>query len=76
MSRVYKVCLLNYPDIGRDTIICVKPLLNNWDTLKEEIFIRLPQLKNKELRISYEGKSSHFAIFFVRHNVLLPTRLT
>lgn len=50
MSRIFKVC------IQGQEVIAIKPYLDNFQCFKEEIFIRKPDLKNKNLRFAYDGK--------------------
>lgn len=54
MSRIFKVCVLD----GKKNpeTFAIKPHLKNFDTFKEEIYIRLPELKNKSFKIFYTGK--------------------
>lgn len=56
MSRIYKVCIHGHPKVGTMEIFAIKPYLESFDNLKEEIFIRKPDLKNRDIRIYYTGK--------------------
>lgn len=58
MSRIYKVCIHGHPKVGTMEIFAIKPYLESFDNLKEEIFIRKPDLKNRDIRIYYTGESS------------------
>lgn len=58
MSKIYKVYMMDYPIVGENTAIHVRPLLNKWDSFKQEIFKRFPTLEYKKIEISYKGKSN------------------
>lgn len=60
MSRIYKVSFDN--GLGKKEVFAIKPYLENFDSFKEEIFIRMPELKAKTLKFFYEGKCGHFGI--------------
>lgn len=62
MSRIYKVSFEN--GSGKKEVFAIKPYLENFDSFKEEIFIRMPELKNKSLKFFYEGEYGHFGILF------------
>lgn len=47
------------------TFIIIKPYLATLDNFKEEIFMRMPQLKNKPLEYHYEGQLMVFYQFFL-----------
>lgn len=56
MSGVYKVYIHGQPKVGTMEIFAIKPILESFDTLKAEIFVRKPDLKNLEYRMYYNGK--------------------
>lgn len=55
MSRIYKVAICVGPSADKE-IFAIKPYLESFDSFKEEIFIRKPELKNQPLKIYYTGK--------------------
>lgn len=67
MSRIFKVCILG-PD-GSETI-AIKPCIKKFENFKEEIFIRLPELKSQTFKIYYHGESydSFFDFMFLTIN--------
>lgn len=67
MSRIFKVSILG-PD-GSETI-AIKPCIKKYENFKEEIFIRLPELKNKNFKIFYHGESLNHT-YILRRNILL-----
>lgn len=56
MSGVYKVYIHGQPKVGTMEVFAIKPFLESFDGLKEEIFVRKPDLKNQDIRIYYNGK--------------------
>lgn len=60
MPQIYKVCVLNHLNDNSNEVFAIKPYLDSFDSFKEEIYIRMPELKNQQFRIYYEGKCSHF----------------
>lgn len=58
MSQVYKILFDN--GSGKKEMFAIKPFLGRFDNFKDEIFIRMPELKNKSLKFYYEGKCGHF----------------
>lgn len=60
MPQIYKVCVLNHLNDNSNEVFAIKPYLESFDSFKDEIFIRMPELKNQQFRIYYEGKCSHF----------------
>lgn len=60
MPQIYKVCVLNHLNDNSNEVFAIKPYLDSFDSFKDEIYIRLPELKNQQFRIYYEGKCSHF----------------
>lgn len=68
MTKIYKVVILNHPLEGSNEVFAIKPYLESFDSFKEEIFIRMPELKSQTLKLFYEGKCSailsNLLIFF------------
>lgn len=63
MSRIYKILFDN--GSGTKEMFAIKPFLERLDDFKDEIFIRMPELKNKSLKFYYEGEcGSHFGTQF------------
>lgn len=56
MSRIYKICVIGFPFDGANEVFAIKPYLESFDSFKEEIFIRMPDLKTQNLKIYYEGE--------------------
>lgn len=56
MSRIYKICLLNQSNENGCEVFAIKPYLESFDSFKDEIFIRMPELKNQPIKIYYQGK--------------------
>lgn len=54
MSKYYKVSIQE-KSVATE-MFAVKPYLDSFDCFKEEIFIRKPELREKNLRFSYYGK--------------------
>lgn len=82
MSRIYKVCIHGHPKVGTMEIFAIKPYLESFDNLKEEIFIRKPDLKNRDIRIYYTGKLGaayyvvdFFFFLFVRFHMHIFTAI-
>lgn len=54
IRRVFKISILR----GDETeTIAIRPHIKSFTHFKEEIFNRMPQLKNKDFKIFYHGKS-------------------
>lgn len=53
---IYKVCVVNQSNEGANEVFAIKPYLESFDSFKDEIFIRMPELKNQTLKIYYQGK--------------------
>lgn len=60
MPQIYKVCVLNSLSDNANEVFAIKPYLESFDSFKDEIYIRMPELKNQPFRIYYEGMCSHF----------------
>lgn len=60
MPQIYKVCVLNHLSDNSNEVFAIKPYLESFDSFKDEIYIRMPELKNQQFRIYYEGTCSHF----------------
>lgn len=56
MSRIYKICVVNNLTENTGEVFAIKPYLESFDSFKDEIFIRMPELKNQALKIYYQGK--------------------
>ncbi|XP_031624754.1 sequestosome-1 [Contarinia nasturtii] len=54
MSRIYKICVVNNLTESAGEVFAVKPYLESFDSFKDEIFIRMPELKNQPLKIYYQ----------------------
>jgi hypothetical protein len=60
LSRIFKACILSAD--GSQETIAIKPCIKKFESFKEEIFIRLPELKNKNFKIFYHGESLTFRL--------------
>lgn len=58
MSRNFKVVVET--NNKKDCVFIIRPHLIDFDNFKDEIFIRMPQLKGKPLKYHYEGKFDIF----------------
>lgn len=66
MSRIYKICVVNNSNETASDVFAIKPYLESFDSFKDEIFIRMPELKNQQLKIIYRGECGHIEIFLRR----------
>lgn len=55
MSRIFKICIVNFPVEGANEVFLIKPTTDGFNNFQEEIFNRLPELKTQNLKIYYEG---------------------
>lgn len=54
MARNFKI---SFDDrVGEKEVFAVKPNSDDFDSLKEELYARKPELRNKSLKFYYEGK--------------------
>lgn len=51
---IYKVCVVNQSNESANEVFAIKPYLESFDSFKDEIFIRMPELKNQKLKIYYQ----------------------
>lgn len=64
MPRIYKICIVNPSNESANEMFAIKPYLESFDSFKDEIFIRMPELKNQTLKIYYQGKCGHLETIF------------
>lgn len=55
MPQIYKVCVISSNDNANE-VFAIKPYLESFDSFKDEIYIRMPELKNQPFRIYYEDE--------------------
>lgn len=76
MPRIYKICIVNPSNESANEMFAIKPYLESFDSFKDEIFIRMPELKNQTLKIYYQGKCGHLETILRRfQNVSIYNRL-
>lgn len=56
MSRIYKICVVNNLTENTGEVFAIKPYLESFDSFKDEIYIRMPELKTQPMKIYYQGK--------------------
>ncbi|XP_055303023.1 protein ref(2)P-like [Sitodiplosis mosellana] len=62
--RIYKICVVNNLAETAGEMFAVKPYLETFDSFKDEIFIRMPELKSQALKIYYQdADGDHVTIF-------------
>lgn len=66
MSRIYKIFIVNNVNETEGDVFAIKPYLESYDSFKDEIYIRMPELKNQQLKIVYRGKCGHIELFLRR----------
>lgn len=54
MSRSFKISFDDH--VGEKEVFAVKPISDDFDSLKEELYARKPEFRNKSLKFYYEGK--------------------
>lgn len=59
MSQIYNICVVGHPKESENKLFAIKPNVNNFDTFKNEIFIRMPELMDHSLTFFYQGKCIH-----------------
>lgn len=64
MSRIYKICIVNSQSEKAGEVFAIKPYLESFDSFKDEIFIRMPELKNQPLKIFYQDSDGDNVTIF------------
>lgn len=68
MSQNFKIVVES--NNQRKRVFIIKPYLYDFDNFKNEIFLRMPQLKGKLLEYFYEGQLEGFFIYLF-HSIYL-----
>lgn len=76
MSRIYKICVINQSTENANEVFAIKPYLESFDSFKDEIYIRMPELKSQPLKIYYQGTCSHFETVFASFSEMIHEQRT
>lgn len=54
MARSFKICFDD--GVGNKEVFVIKPSLEDFESLREELYARKPEIRNKSLKCYYEGE--------------------